>query len=102
SRFADAPYTVAGKTGTVERAGYSSAWNYAWFASFAPAEEPEIAVAVIVEGGGGGSAGAAPVARRIYDVYFGLAPSPLDLGEDLSGGERSSGRDTGHASEEGG
>src|SRR5690606_22936466 len=69
-RFADAPYTVAGKTGTAERAGYTSAWNYAWFASFAPAEDPEIALAVIIEGGGGGSAGAGPVARRFYDVYF--------------------------------
>ncbi|REJ38113.1 MAG: penicillin-binding protein 2 [Bacillota bacterium] len=101
SRFADAPYTVAGKTGTAERAGYSSAWNYAWFASFAPAEDPEIAVAVIVEAGGGGSSGAGPVARRFYDVYFGLQPSPLDDGRDWSAAERTS-AGTGHTSEEGG
>ncbi|HEX6989942.1 MAG TPA: penicillin-binding transpeptidase domain-containing protein, partial [Bacillota bacterium] len=102
SRFADAPYTVAGKTGTAQRAGYASAWNYAWFASFAPVEDPQVAVAVIVEGGGGGSSGAAPVARRFYDVYFGLAASPLDDGQDLPAPARSSGRGTGHASEEGG
>ncbi|HEY8449528.1 MAG TPA: penicillin-binding transpeptidase domain-containing protein, partial [Bacillota bacterium] len=79
--FAGAPYVVAGKTGTVERGGLGSEWNHAWFASFAPAgagQQPEIAVVVLIEGGGGGSRAAAPVARRIYDVYFGLAPSPLD------------------------
>lgn len=73
--FMTAPYVVAGKTGTVERSGLSSAWNYAWFAAFAPAgsgQEPEIAVAVLIEGGGGGSRAAAPVARKIFDAYFGV------------------------------
>lgn len=70
--FSDAPYRVAGKTGTVERSGLPSSHNYAWFAAFAPVDEPEIAVVVVVEEGGGGSRGAAPVARRIFDHYFGL------------------------------
>lgn len=82
--FRDAPYVAAGKTGTVERQGRPSSHNHGWFAGYAPAgpgEKPEIAVAVIVEGGGGGARAAAPVARHIMDVYFGLRPSPLDQAE---------------------
>ncbi len=41
----------------------------AWFIAFAPYENPEIAVAVIVEHGGHGGATAAPIARKIIETY---------------------------------
>ncbi|MEX2356000.1 MAG: penicillin-binding transpeptidase domain-containing protein [Thermaerobacterales bacterium] len=82
ARFQDAPYVVAGKTGTVERGGrMESNTNHGWFAAYGPAERgtpPEIAVAVVVEGGGGGSLAAAPVARKIFDVYFENRPLPFE------------------------
>lgn len=62
---------VAGKTGTAE-AGKDEE-PYGWFIAFAPYDEPEIAVAVMVRHGGGGSLAAAPVARAMLDEYFGLA-----------------------------
>lgn len=61
-------YTAAGKTGTAE-------WNadkeaHAWFIGFAPAENPQIVVSVVLEEAGTGSEYAAPVARKIFDAYF--------------------------------
>ncbi|MGD1805399.1 penicillin-binding protein 2 [Dapis sp. BLCC M126] len=56
-----------GKTGTVELPGQP---DNAMYIGFAPAYNPEIAVAVAVEGGGYGSVGAAPIAKAIFDTYF--------------------------------
>ena len=44
--------------------------DHALFIAFAPVEQPEIAVAIIVENGGGGSKTAAPIARKMFDNYF--------------------------------
>jgi penicillin-binding protein 2 len=44
--------------------------DHALFVSYAPVENPQIAVAVVVEHGGHGSSAAAPVAKAIYDAYF--------------------------------
>mgnify|MGYP000899207783 CR=1 FL=1 len=55
--------TVAGKTGTAQAGGNQE--DHAWFVSFAPASDPSIAVAVIIENGGTGGLEAAPVARKI-------------------------------------
>lgn len=63
-------YPIAGKTGTAERPPYD---NNGVFASFAPANNPEIVVVVFVEQGGSGSAGAAPIARKILESYFNIA-----------------------------
>jgi len=60
---------VAGKTGTAENIGKN---DYAFFASYAPADNPELVVVVVIEEGGFGSQAAAPVARKIYEAYFGL------------------------------
>ncbi len=61
-------YSVAGKTGSAE---YNSQRDsHAWFTGFAPAEEPEIAITVIIEGAGSGGDYAAPIARRVLDAYF--------------------------------
>jgi peptidoglycan glycosyltransferase len=54
---------VAGKTGTAEN---PHGQPHAWFIGFAPADNPVIAVAVIIENGGGGGEVAAPVARQIF------------------------------------
>ena len=39
--------------------------------AFAPVDDPQIALAVLVENGGGGSSVAAPVARKVVDAYLG-------------------------------
>ncbi len=58
---------VAGKTGTAEVQDKES---HAWFIGFAPADDPQIAVAVIVENGGGGGKVAAPIVRNIINDYL--------------------------------
>ena len=58
--------TVAGKTGTAEMgAGLES---HAWFIAFAPAEDPQVAVAVVLEHAGTGGRHAAPVARQVIEA----------------------------------
>lgn len=68
--FEDYPIPVATKTGTPQTYGE---FTNSTFISFAPADDPQIAVAVVVEKGGGEVC--APVVRRIYDFYFGLDQS---------------------------
>jgi penicillin-binding protein 2 len=77
-----APYLIAGKTGTAQRTsrrGQTSVdpktlpyhlRHQAWFIAFAPADNPTIALAVLVEHGGSGTRAAAPVARRILDAWL--------------------------------
>jgi peptidoglycan glycosyltransferase len=62
-------YSVAGKTGTAEYD--SDGTSHAWFVGFAPADSPEIAVSVIVEGAGTGSQYAVPVAEKLFRTYLG-------------------------------
>ena len=59
---------VAGKTGTAQN---PHGEDHADFISYAPAEAPRLAVAVVVENGGEGGLTAAPIAKRLYEVYFG-------------------------------
>jgi penicillin-binding protein 2 len=78
----DAPYQIAGKTGTAQvrsiaqGAKYSEAAtplhlrDHALFVAFAPVDDPKIAVAVIMENGGHGGSAAAPVARKVMDVLL--------------------------------
>jgi penicillin-binding protein 2 len=63
---------VSGKTGTAEvwdqtRKNYV---NYAWYASYAPSDDPKYAVVVMIERGGHGASTAAPATRMIYDALF--------------------------------
>jgi penicillin-binding protein 2 len=67
--FADYPVEVAGKTGTAEVFGSG---DYAWYASYAPANDPKYAVVVMIEQGGHGGSVAAPATRLIYDALFKL------------------------------
>lgn len=62
-------YTAAGKTGSAEY-GNVKGDSHAWFTGFAPAEDPEVCVTIIVEGAGSGGDYAVPIARRIFDQYF--------------------------------
>lgn len=63
------PYTSAGKTGSAEFNQVKED-SHAWFTGFAPVEDPEIAVTVIVERIGSGGDYAVPLAKRIFDAYF--------------------------------
>ncbi|MBX7148297.1 penicillin-binding protein 2 [bacterium] len=76
-RVAASPYMIAGKTGTAQVIGHDSklAMNsrrvaHGWFVSFAPYDDPKIAVAVIIENGGSGSGAAAPVAMEVINAYL--------------------------------
>ncbi len=84
------PYQIAGKTGTAQVIGMKQGESYdaskiderhrdhAWFIAFAPAEQPKIALAVLVENGGHGGSIAAPIARKVLDYYLlGIKPKPL-------------------------
>ena len=73
-------YTVAGKTGTAQvykmSAGIDAdkmdkaTRDHAWFAGYAPADNPRIAFAVVVEHGGHGGTTAAPIARKVLKAFF--------------------------------
>ena len=60
-------YSCAGKTGTAEVAGRG---NNAWFIGYAPAEDPKIAVCVLVEDAGTASSDTVPIAGEIFDAYL--------------------------------
>ncbi|MCR5357430.1 MAG: penicillin-binding protein 2 [Lachnospiraceae bacterium] len=62
-------YEAAGKTGSAEYS-VDKTKSHAWFTGFAPYDDPEIAVTVIVEGGGSGGETAVPIARMVFDEYF--------------------------------
>ena len=78
----DISYKLAGKTGTAqvisihEKDKYDSSkidkskWDHALFVAFAPADNPQIALGLIVENGEHGSRTAAPIARKVIDTYL--------------------------------
>ena len=80
-------FTIAGKTGTAQVFTVKQDEKYdeenvaehlkdhALFISFAPAEKPQLAIAVIVENGGHGGSVAAPIARAIFDHYIKTTPT---------------------------
>lgn len=82
---------VCGKTGTVQVVAQSG-WkqklpfklkDHAWFASFAPKDDPQMVVVVFVEHGGGGGSDAAPLAKNLFMARFGaqMASGRLDLSD---------------------
>lgn len=64
-------YTAAGKTGSAEFNSVKTD-SHAWFTGFAPAEDPQVCVTIIIEGAGSGGDYAVPIAKRIFNAYFGL------------------------------
>lgn len=90
--FAGAPYTSAGKTGTAQAVGVGQKEKYnaarlsefqrdhSLYMAYAPAENPTIALALIVENAGFGGVAAAPIARRVFDYWLlGQYPSEEDI-----------------------
>lgn len=70
-------FRVAGKTGTAEN---PSGVDHAWWVGYAPADNPRIVVAVIVERGGQGANSAAPVACQAIGAYLGFAADRCGTG----------------------
>ena len=90
--FAGAGYQAAGKTGTAQAVTQAQNTKYnarsleehqrdhALFMAFAPANDPKIAVALIVENAGWGAGAAAPIARRVFDYWLmNQYPSEADM-----------------------
>ena len=86
---ARSPYLIAAKTGTAQVVGMKQNERYnasklaerhrdhALFIAYAPAEDPKIALSVIVENGGHGGSAAGPIARKVMDYYLlGKTPEP--------------------------
>ena len=61
-------YTVAGKTGSAEFDENGS--SHSWFVGYSNVDDPDIAIAVIVENGGTGSEAAVPIAANVFDAYY--------------------------------
>ena len=73
---------IAGKTGTAQTIAKSKAslgQDHAWFAAFAPVEDPEVVVVVLAERGGKGGQVAAPIARKILNAIFFERVASVDL-----------------------
>lgn len=91
--FAGAPYLAAGKTGTAQvfslrgsrynaQALNKRLHDHALYMGFAPANNPQVAVALIVENGGKGASVAAPIARKVFDYW--LSPNRMQAPEYVS------------------
>jgi len=72
--FSGFPYQVAGKTGTAQ---VNNKDDYAWFASYAPANNPKYAVVVLIEQGGHGGSVAGPAARQILSKLLNVKYTPV-------------------------
>ncbi|MFO1381542.1 MAG: penicillin-binding protein 2 [Chitinivorax sp.] len=95
--FAGAQYVAAGKTGTAqvfslkgskysEHGTKEHLRDHALYVAFAPAEQPKIALAVLVENGGFGAQSAAPIARQVFDYYLlGKRPATPAVEDDSAG-----------------
>ncbi len=89
-KAANARVQVAGKTGTAqverhqrdkrdEQRNWYMNRSHAWFAGWAPADNPELAIVVMVEHGGGGGKNAAPIAMEAIRQYYGEQAAPTAL-----------------------
>ncbi len=85
------PIPTAGKTGTAEFGNEDK--THAWYTSYAPADHPQIAATVLVEGGGEGSNVAAPVIKELYRYYF--SPDKAHLIKDTNDIATDSGKSLG-------
>ena len=71
--LADSAYRAAGKTGSAEHREDDDLKDstHAWFTGFAPFDDPEVCVTLILEDAGSSGSYAVPLARRVFDAYFG-------------------------------
>ncbi len=79
--FSGFPRSVSGKTGTAQVRGKD---DFAWFACYSPAEDPQYVVVVMVEEGGHGGSTAAPAARQILSKVFDIPYEPIEGLVDVS------------------
>jgi penicillin-binding protein 2 len=81
--------SIAGKTGTAQvvemKGGYVKTEqlayfnrDHAWFVSYAPVENPQVAIAVLVEHGGHGGDAAAPMAKKVFEKFIELQKQSTD------------------------
>jgi penicillin-binding protein 2 len=63
------PFAVSGKTGTAQFDGSDLTRTHAWFTSYAPSDNPQIALTILIEDGGEGSSVSVPVAREVYQWW---------------------------------
>jgi penicillin-binding protein 2 len=89
---------IAGKTGTAQvvemKAGYVKTEqltyfnrDHAWFVAYAPAQNPQIAIAVLVEHGGHGGDAAAPMAKKVFEKFMETQKQIADKQQVRIGGE---------------
>jgi len=95
---AGATYAIAAKTGTAQVVGMKQGekydekrlkqehWDHALLIAFAPADDPKLALAILVENGKHGGSTAGPIAREVFDYYLlgkkAVSKKPLDPGSD--------------------
>ncbi len=64
------PMEISGKTGTAQFDGSNLARTHAWFTSYAPSNDPQIALTVLVEAGGEGSSVSVPISKEVYSWWI--------------------------------
>ena len=90
--------SVAGKTGTAQVVEMKAAYlkseqlsyfnrDHAWFVAYAPVENPEVAIVVLVEHGGHGGEAAAPMAKKVFEKYIEMKNQPKDQQQARAPGE---------------
>jgi penicillin-binding protein 2 len=92
--------SVAAKTGTAEYGPARNRRKHAWMIAFAPFEEPEIALAAVIEDGESGGTTAAPVVAAVLAEYFGTTPVPEEEEESSRAELRDPGEDAGVQNQE--
>jgi penicillin-binding protein 2 len=90
--------SVAGKTGTAQVVEMKAAYlkseqlsyfnrDHAWFVAYAPVENPQVAIVVLVEHGGHGGEAAAPMAKKVFEKYIEMKNQPRDQQQARAPGE---------------
>jgi penicillin-binding protein 2 len=78
--FGNFPYSIAGKTGTAQKAvhlpGYTGEKDQSWWCGYGPANDAKLVVCAVIENGGEGGSAAAPAAERVFARYFDVQVPP--------------------------
>jgi penicillin-binding protein 2 len=78
--FGNFPVSIAGKTGTAQKAvhlpGYTGEQDQSWWCGYGPANDAKLVVCAVIENGGEGGSAAAPAAERVFAKFFGVQVPP--------------------------